>query len=231
MLTAGNFELVLMDVQMPELDGLTAARQIRASETQTGSRIPIVAMTAHAMKGDKERCLEAGMDGYISKPVSSQAIAETIAGIFGWKPGIRNRGERPIRPEPRTRWDRTKALERVGGDESLLSELVQIFLEESPQQLARLQTALETGDPEMLERAAHSLKGELDYLGLSDSAQKARDLERMGREHSLLAAAELLAKLQAELSEATSAIREAQDGKGAQYFGCASSATFVQNSD
>ena len=82
LLASATCDLVFMDVQMPEMDGLTATRKIRENEKQTGTHIPIVAMTAHAMKGDRERCLEAGMDGYITKPVSSREIEETIARIF-----------------------------------------------------------------------------------------------------------------------------------------------------
>ncbi len=78
-----HFDLVFMDVQMPVMDGLTATRSIRDRERSTGSRIPIIAMTAHAMKGDRERCLEAGMDGYLSKPISSRGIEEMLARFFG----------------------------------------------------------------------------------------------------------------------------------------------------
>ena len=82
LLATHRFDLVLMDIQMPEMDGLTATRKIRESEKGTRLHMPIVAMTAHAMKGDRERCLAAGMDGYVSKPVSSQELEEAIAGVL-----------------------------------------------------------------------------------------------------------------------------------------------------
>jgi CheY-like chemotaxis protein len=81
LLKAERFDLVLMDIQMPEMDGLTATREIRNGEKRTGSHIPIIAMTAHNMSGDRERCLESGMDGYVAKPIKFQELAEAIASV------------------------------------------------------------------------------------------------------------------------------------------------------
>jgi signal transduction histidine kinase/DNA-binding response OmpR family regulator len=194
------FDLVFMDVQMPEMDGLTATRNIRGREKKTGFHIPIIAMTAHAMKGDKERCLEAGMDGYISKPVSSKEIEDMISTIAVTETATPTLIEVQAAPTPPIAWDRAKALERVDGDEQLLQEVVQIFLEESPKQLAKLRQAVTVGDADLLERAAHSMKGELGYLAVPDSCQKARVLEQMGRTRNLEQAAETLAVLETEVS-------------------------------
>jgi signal transduction histidine kinase/CheY-like chemotaxis protein len=213
MWAAATFDLVFMDVQMPEIDGFTATRKIRELENETGSHIPIVAMTAHAVKGDKERCLEAGMDAYISKPVSSQGIAEMISAICG---GASLPGEPSTTPHPKDgglSWDPAKALERVDGDEALLQELLQIFLEESPKQLTGLQQAIDTANFEQMERTAHSLKGELGYLGLPEAAEKAKELERMGREHTLQPAADLFPIFSAEISAVVSAIRDTLEEK------------------
>jgi len=208
MLQSGAFDLVFMDVQMPEMDGLTATRKIRESEMQTGSHIPIIAMTAHAMKGDKERCLEAGMDAYITKPVSSAGIEEMIAGIF-----IAEHKTHVLVPiaEPRrssSAWDPAKALEKVDGDEPLLRELIQIFLEEIPQQLANLQQAIETSDFDKVERTAHRLNGELRCLGLTDAADNAREIERLGEEHAIQPAAKLFSNFKDQLYTIASAMRD-----------------------
>ena len=224
MLQAGTFDLVFMDVQMPEMDGLTATRKIRESELQTGSHIPIVAMTAHAMKGDKERCLQAGMDAYITKPVSSVGVEETIAGIFIVENKAEQKAENkaeqaaehkihvllPV-PEPRrssSAWDPTKALEKVDGDEPLLRELIQIFLDEIPQQMANLQVAIEVSDFDKVERAAHRLNGELRCLGLTDAAENARELERLGEERAIQPAAKVFAMFSEQLSAISAAMRD-----------------------
>jgi signal transduction histidine kinase/DNA-binding response OmpR family regulator/HPt (histidine-containing phosphotransfer) domain-containing protein len=208
MLGEGIFDLVFMDVQMPEIDGLTATRTVRKNETQTGAHIPIIAMTAHALKGDKARCLTAGMDAYISKPVTSKEIADTIAEFFPLELLVHVYSAIPLLPASSSLWDRSTALARVDGDEFLLRELVQVFLDESPRQLIKLQHAIETVDPEEIERTAHSLKGELSYLGLPTVAQKARDLERMGHERTLQPAAEVLGSFQADVSAVADAMRD-----------------------
>jgi CheY-like chemotaxis protein len=82
------FDLVLMDIQMPQMDGFAATKRIRTQEAQTDSRLPIIAMTAHAMKGDRERCLEAGMDGYVSKPITAAELQSAIANVIHWQPKI-----------------------------------------------------------------------------------------------------------------------------------------------
>jgi CheY-like chemotaxis protein/HPt (histidine-containing phosphotransfer) domain-containing protein len=207
-LQGGSFDLIFMDVQMPEVDGLTATRQIREGEKKTGFHIPIIAMTAHALLGDKQRCLEAGMDGYLGKPVSSQTIAETIARLC--------RMEHQVREEPAASglggsssiWDPAAALERLEGDEELLCELVQIFLEETPKHLASLAHAVETGDLEKIENTAHTLKSELGYLGLPAAAQKAGDLERMGHNRTLQLAADLFLAFRAEILAISEAMRD-----------------------
>ncbi len=190
-LNAETFDLVFMDVQMPGIDGLAATRKIRERENGTGSHVPIVAMTAHAMKGDRERCLQAGMDEYLSKPVSSHGIEAAIAKFFSPPGQIHAISSSPVLSSPPVGWDFAQALRRVDGDRALLSELVAIFLEETPKQLANLEKAIETADLEAVERTAHSFKGELGYLGLSDVAEKAGILERMAHDRRFEEAANL----------------------------------------
>jgi two-component system sensor histidine kinase/response regulator len=194
-----SFDLVFMDVQMPRMDGITATRKIRESETGKRTHIPIVAMTAHAMKGDKEHCLQAGMDGYVSKPVSSKQIEEAIATIFGADAKAETVKKMKTKPNSTGAWNRNKALEKVDWDEQLLGEVVQIFLEESPKQIEDLHRSLAEGNMELLERTAHSLKSELSYLGMPDSSQKARDLEQIAHMGDVKRAADMVAALDAEI--------------------------------
>ena len=200
-LEANFFDLVFMDVQMPEMDGLTATRSIREREKQTGLHLPVIAMTAHAMKGDQELCLEAGMDAYIAKPVSGDRIEEAIARILSSGSAVQ-----PIAktiPSSLILWNRAQALERLDGDEKLLQEIVHIFLEESPKQLANLKQAVTDGNAELIERTAHGLRGELSYLGMPAVSQRAHELEQMGRHRDLKHVSEALALFETEVSAAT----------------------------
>jgi signal transduction histidine kinase/CheY-like chemotaxis protein len=199
-LAANSFDLVFMDVQMPKMDGLTATKQIREQEKQTGLHLPIIAMTAHAMKGDEELCREAGMDGYIAKPVSGKRIDEVIARVLLAEPEARPLPVVAAVPSPLVLWEPVKALERLDGDERLLHEIVQIFLEESPKQLAVLKQAVTEANAELVERTAHGLKGELSYLGLPAVSLKAQQLEQMGRGSNLDHAPEVFAVFESEMS-------------------------------
>jgi two-component system, sensor histidine kinase and response regulator len=214
LLSTHRFDLVLMDIQMPEMDGLTAARKIRESEKETQLHLPIIAMTAHAMKGDRERCIEAGMDGYVAKPISSKEVAEAIAGILPQRdestPVIHRevKSADPTLPAaPGIVWNVGETLERLGGDEKLFQEVIEIFLDDVPKHLASLRRAIAAGDAEGVEGAAHTLKGELGYLGVSEVSQKARELEELGRNSDLRFAAGLYTTLASELSELLTSMR------------------------
>jgi two-component system, sensor histidine kinase and response regulator len=203
-----------MDIQMPEMDGLTATRTIRESERKTQLHLPIIAMTAHAMKGDRERCMEAGMDGYVSKPISSKEVAEAIARILQLHGestpfiSLEARADTTLPAAPsRIVWNMGETLERLGGDEKLFHEVIEIFLDDVPKHMAGLQRAIAAGDAEAVEGAAHTLKGELGYLGISEVSQKARELEEFGRNSDLRFAGDLYATLASELSELLTSMR------------------------
>jgi two-component system sensor histidine kinase/response regulator len=189
-----KFDIAFMDIQMPEMDGLAATAAIREGEKVRGTHLPIFAMTAHAMKGDRERCLESGMDGYITKPVRFSDIEQTLAGLA--KTPVA-----PPKPPPgAASWNRVEALDRIGGDEELLRDLCHIFLEESPKLMLKLQEAVATGDADGVTRAAHSLKGEAGYLGADGTSHAARKLEEMGHNKDLSGASDTLAVLEREVA-------------------------------
>ena len=192
------FDLVLMDIQMPEMDGLTATKTIREGERQSGSRIPIIAMTAHAMKGDRERCLEGGMDGYVSKPISGKALEDAIASALQGGATTKTRSGNPT-PEKMSSWDAGRVLAKLDGNEKLFHELLEIFREESPKNLANLREAISQGDSETVTNIAHSLKGELGYFGISGVCERARELEEMGRRHDLEGAARVSLAMETEI--------------------------------
>ncbi|MGH9350642.1 MAG: ATP-binding protein [Terriglobia bacterium] len=175
------FDLVLMDVQMPEINGFEATACVREREKTTGQHIPIIAMTAHAMSGDRERCLEAGMDGYVSKPVRVEELFNVIEGVLKPMNHEFQSEETPVN----AMLDREKILEQVGEDEELLAEVVHIFLDEYPQALARLKAAVEARDAKRIMEEAHSLKGSVANFAFEPVIESARALETMGREGSL----------------------------------------------
>ena len=179
----GQSDLILMDIQMPEMSGFEATKAIRESETGTGQHIPIIAMTAHAMKGDRERCLEIGMDHYITKPLNPSALFEMIescqdGGSPLQKPALPGELHAADDSSP---VDLDIALARMDGDKELLEELLQIFLEDYPRLLDEIGSAIDRGDGKQLERAAHSLKGSVGNFGARITMEKSLQLENMGR--------------------------------------------------
>jgi CheY-like chemotaxis protein/HPt (histidine-containing phosphotransfer) domain-containing protein len=180
------FDLVLMDVQMPEMNGFEAARAIRARERETGRHIPIIAMTAHAMKGDRERCLAAGMDHYVMKPILARKLFEAIESLA---PVVARAAADASPAAPRPDADRVLAadqiLNRVDGDVALLRELVTMFLEDCPRLLEEIQAAVGRKDAEALSRAAHALKGSIGNFDSGVAFSAALHLEMLGREGDL----------------------------------------------
>jgi CheY-like chemotaxis protein len=182
-----TFDLIAMDIQMPELDGLQACREIREWEQAAGGHVPIIAMTAHAMKGDRERCIEAGMDGYVAKPIHADELAAAIEEVCGSHP-------------PADAVDRSSLLNNFDGDRELLRSLIKRFAADSPQQLARIRTAIDAHDAEELRLGAHSLKGSIGNFVASHGWAVAQRLEHAGKDADLSAAESLFAELEAEVA-------------------------------
>jgi CheY-like chemotaxis protein/HPt (histidine-containing phosphotransfer) domain-containing protein len=185
-----SFDVVLMDVAMPEMDGYEATAAIRARERGTGRHQPIIAMTAHALKGDRERCLEAGMDGYVTKPFHRAALFEALAAAapaaVGQEKGV----------------DLEAALAIVEGDRGLLAEMARLFEQEAPGQLAALREAVGQGDQAGVALHAHALKGALTALGAVAAADAAWRLEQLGRAGDKAGFTEAVAALERELGRA-----------------------------
>jgi CheY-like chemotaxis protein/HPt (histidine-containing phosphotransfer) domain-containing protein len=194
------YDLVLMDCEMPEMDGVEATREIRAREEGSERRLPIVAMTANAMPRDRERCMAAGMDDYLTKPVAADALR---AMIERWMP-------RPTPPAPEVRPDgaavevdvldkeavaRLLALQEEGVPD-VLEELFGMFLGETPRKLTVLREAVETGDAGSLERAAHSLKSSSAMLGARSMAALCESLEVLGEAGTLDGGSAMLKELE-----------------------------------
>ena len=174
------FDLVLMDVQMPHMDGLEATRAIRAQEQGTGRHMPIVAMTAHAMPGDREHCLAAGMDGYVPKPLRPAELFEIIERLTAPVAG------HPVPPLPLQQepaiLDRKTLWERVDGDADLLREIIELFLADCPERLLELHEALALQDGPALARAAHRFKGALGNISANSALTAVQRVETVARD-------------------------------------------------
>lgn len=210
-----EFQLVLMDVQMPELDGLEATRRIRQAEAGSDRHLPIIAMTAHAMKGDRETCIEAGMDDYVSKPVRPWQLLDCMRKLVGdllpavqdetqatASPGAGEEVDEPAPPAFQVNWP--ASLKVVQGDRSLLRDVIAAFREESRIVMADLKTALRDGDAKTAQRMAHTIKASFRTFGVSDAHDLAYECEVAGREGRL---DDVQAQLD-ELQKATQTVME-----------------------
>jgi len=197
-----SFDVVLMDVQMPEMDGFEATRIIRERERISQEHTPVIAMTASAMKGDRERCLDAGMDDYISKPIDPDQLYKSIdhyAGKNGNKPSA---GDQP-RPSPNEDAmndvvDWQVAEDRIPGGQSAVFNIARLLVGECPRILQDIRAAITGEDAKRLQRGAHTLKGSADVFGARRVVTTALQLEERGRNNELDRAAETFAHLEKE---------------------------------
>jgi len=201
-----QFDLVLMDVQMPEMDGLEATAAIRDREKAGQPAVPIVAMTAYAMRGDRERCLDAGMDDYVTKPVKADELLEAIDRVTA-AAGPRAVAEKPS-AESEGVVDEEGLISRLGGDTELLSELVTLFADDVPARLDELKSAVAARDVTEIQKHAHTLKGVVSNFCATKAYQAATDIEMLARNGTLDGVDEACASLDRELAFLGSALTE-----------------------
>jgi CheY-like chemotaxis protein len=187
----GSFDIILMDIQMPEMDGFEATAAIRNHEVKLGGRIPIMAMTAHAMQGDRERCLASGMDGYVSKPIRPEDLFGELERL------VPSAGRKRKTPAEEGGVMRNRALE----DPALMKELIALFLSDLPGQLEAFEAALAKKDPEQVLQTAYQIKGAISNFGLACAREAAEILEKMARPENLESASESLVRLRLRLAE------------------------------
>jgi len=189
-------------VQMPQLNGLEATETIRMDEQQSKSHIPIIAMTAHAIKGDRERCLEAGMDEYVSKPIDSDKLFDAIEKLTG-APGKKDDVSAAI--------NKAVLLKAFDGDWDFLKEVVDVFLSDYPRLIDDLRRAHKESDSNTLMRAAHSLKGMLRNFQAEPAAEVAFELENQGKADNFDGVAEVIENLAGQAAEVDKTLRAILD--------------------
>ena len=229
-----SFDIVLMDVQMPTMDGLQATAMIREQEEESGDHIPIIAMTAYAMRGDRDKCIAAGMDNYISKPIDAKKLLRLLERYA--KEAQRKRtdseGTKQQRPASRTQAvssqeqagitqdasdkqqsviDMQAALKRTGDDVEILNDMVNYFFEDSSYLMQEALECAAKGDAEEMARAAHSLKGLCANFNAHSATEAARVVEDIGLSGDLNHVSEALATLQEELTILTETLQQWQD--------------------
>ena len=213
------FDLILMDVQMPEMDGISATQTIRRREQEHDGRhhIPIIAMTAHAMKGDREHCLEAGMDGYVSKPVRARELFSTIEDILSHPsaaPLQQPTAVEPAEHKPKAAdppasepgedskgildWERAVTQSEIPSE--AMSDMAAMFLEETPKLLKECQDAIASGDAKSLRRAAHTIKGSAAIFLAKPATEAALHLETLAKEGHLDQAPAALTEVENQLN-------------------------------
>ncbi len=214
--TSGEFDLILMDLQMPELGGFEATALIREFDAKSGRHVPIVAMTAHAMKGERERCIEAGMDDYVSKPIDGEVLRATIE---KWTKNIL-RARRPAEsarqspaaaaPAPGRNAvpaDLSRLQQLAEGDKAIVERLINLFLDDAGQHGKLLRDAVEKRDAKRVESEAHRIKGGASQVGAEALRGLAAELEGLGRTATLDAADKILTAFEAEYHRVSGFLR------------------------
>ncbi|MFH1304195.1 MAG: response regulator, partial [Planctomycetota bacterium] len=231
-LRSKSFDIVLMDVQMPTMDGLQATAKIREQEVQSNDHIPIIAMTAYAMRGDREKCIAAGMDSYISKPINAKklihlleeyannstkrrsAFDNTTNKSSSGKASISDKAQRATKADApgieQPVINMRAALKRVGDDVEILNDMVNYFFEDYSVLLQEVRHRAEIGDVDEMVRAAHSLKGLCANFDAQDATKAAKTLETIGQTDNLVATSKAIDILESELDRLTAALNQWQ---------------------
>jgi two-component system, sensor histidine kinase and response regulator len=209
-LDSGSFDLVLMDVQMPEMDGYQATAVIREREARLGGHIPIVAMTAHAMKGDREECLAAGMDGYVSKPIRKAELERVIAEVTSERSPQRTEIASDVSSAPArlTSQNWEHAFQTADGDSELLEQVLVSILDECPVLMTQMAQALRDADVNALHRAAHTFKGNARIFGQTSATELAEQLESLKKNGDCAGGSELFQRLCGEANAFLNEVRE-----------------------
>ncbi|HKI43735.1 MAG TPA: response regulator [Balneolales bacterium] len=215
---SGKYDLILMDVEMPDMNGYEATRRIRKIEKGKDQHVPIIALTARAIKGDREKCFEAGMDDYLPKPIRTRDLYESISRIFTG-PSTNSEGEKVEQPglndgrsdQQEIPFDRDALMGLVDGEWTMLEEMLKVFLEQAPGYINDIRNAVDSGDSDLVRQKSHALKGVLATLQATPSFEIAMRLEEMGEAGNIDEAHDLIPKLELMLDHLVEALQLLMD--------------------
>ncbi len=231
-LESSDFDLVLMDIQMPVMDGFAATREIRRRVSDSGIHLPIIAMTANAMKGDRERCLKSGMDDFVAKPIRQDVLYETLAKWINLKPDespeasmiaaakSNSKGISILKQEVSSLssfdvpFDLSPVLAKFGDDMGFFNELAEIYMTETPSMMSDLEKALKNGEPEAVENLAHRLKGSSGNFGIERLYSLFAKVQELGREHRLDEASQVLSDAGKVYKQVLMSLSEKMESEG-----------------
>jgi PAS domain S-box-containing protein len=212
-LDAERFDVMLSDLQMSDVDGFELAAEVRKREAGTGRRLPIIATTAHAMKGDRERCLLGEMDGYVAKPIQDAALWAEVDRLVPADVAVPG----PIAADLLGPIDPSVVLARMGGDREALRQLVEVFRRDCPSLVADIDAAVRAGDANRLKAAAHTLRGIVAFFAADRATAAALALERLGEAGDLTTAGEAVGVLHRELGELEPLLRSLAGLPGSRF--------------
>jgi CheY-like chemotaxis protein len=220
-LSAQDFDVVLLDLHMPEMGGLNATRRVREAERSRGRRVRVLGMTTVGEKGETERCRAAGMDGLLAKPLTLETLAAALHTEPAEGSSAAGGGEKPATSGGDPALDRERLAAQLGGDAEAVSEVLRSFVEDGPRTLTELREALAAGDASGVERAAHRLKGSLRWIAAAAAAACAEQLEGQARSGDLNAAGGSLDALSREVERVLEEARKgvASQARGVSAFG------------
>jgi two-component system sensor histidine kinase/response regulator len=207
-----RFDAILMDLRMPQLNGLEATRKIRALKDRALADVPVIALTAHVLDADRQRCLDAGMNAFVTKPFEAEELARTVEHVVSRPQLIRNparRAKRASSPDPSefaaasavSTINLERTLVRINGDRRLLRDMARFFQEDTPALVKSLQEAVDSRDAAAAELAAHSIKGLASNFDASPLYETAEKIEELARGHRIVAARELVDRLRSQTQQ------------------------------
>ncbi len=204
------FDLVLMDIQMPEMGGFEATAAIRKKEKETGTHMPIIAMTAYAMSGYRGKCIEAGMDGYISKPLNKGEFYKILQKLTAGEHIIKDTQNHDTAAGKQASYliDKDAVIARVDGDTKMLKEVIEIFFNKYPALLSEMQNAITEGDSKIVEREAHAIKSVISNFSAHQAYEAAYKLEKIGESGELSKAEDAYKDLEGEIERLEEALKE-----------------------